>query len=134
MKYIRPFCKLIPALGAGASGTVNFTDTAGNNIECNYIEVGIAGSVTTTPHDTVEIRPTGIGGAGYAAFSASTAGLGAVATPGRPAVIHIPNGSYATGVDIYRVIGSTAKIVYINYGVLKEERNPLKANGKFKGL
>ena len=137
MDYIRPFCKLI-SKAIETSGTVEFTDTAGEPIYCNYIEFGVIASITSNPQDIFEIEPLGIGSAqSHLDFSGLTVsgGLGTVATNIKPGIIVLPMGRYASGINYYRTVNSALnRSYYVNYGVLKQERNPLKSNGKFKGL
>lgn len=136
MDYIRPFCKIITGFGSG-SGVVTFTDTSGQQIYCNYIEFGMASPITVDPQDIFEIEPIGIGGAqGHLDFSGLTVsgGLGTVSTNIKPGIIIIPQGQYATSINFYRTRGTASRTLYVNYGVLKQERNPLKSQSKYKGV
>ena len=137
MEHIRTFSKLIAGYTTTPS-SVNCTDSAGQNILCNYIEVSIAGSLQVA--DIFELELIGVSGlANYAqlgAFSSLNASgaFGMAVNQFRPAMIYLPTGTFATGVVIRRTLGSASRNICINYGIVKYNPNPIKQISLYKGM
>ena len=135
MKYYRPFCKANTTYSTGVF-EVNFQDTAGNLLDCNYINVGIAGSLNQVDIFEMELIGTsGLQSFVYTGVSGSTTSGAFEMTffQNRPVEVILPPGIVANGVRINRTFGTGTRAIYINYGVVKEE-NPLKPIGKYKGV
>lgn len=134
MKYYRPFCKINTTYSTGIF-EVNFQDTAGNLLDCNYINVGIAGSLNQSDIYEMELIGTsGLQSFMYTNLSSTTTSGGFMMTftHYRPAEVILPPGITANGVRINRSLGTGTRAVYINYGVMKEE-GPFNSIGIFKG-
>jgi hypothetical protein len=135
MKYYRPFCKINTAYSTG-SFEINFQDTSGNLLDCNYINVGTAASLNFGDIYEMEL----IGTSGLQSFLGSlsstnaSGGFVTTFTHFRPAELILPPGVVANGVRITRSSGTGTRTIYINYGVLIDQPNPLKAQGKYKGV
>lgn len=135
MKYYRPFCKINASYTTGPF-EVLFQDSAGSTMDCNYINVGIAGSLNVQDVYVLELIGTsGLQSYLYNFSNATTSGGFVTSfTHYKPAEIILPAGITATGVRINRWSGTLSRAVYVNYGVLKEEASPFKSRGKYKGV
>jgi hypothetical protein len=140
MQNILPFCKLISGYTTTTSPPqeVNFTDSAGNPIFCNYLNVQIAGSLGVA--DIFELEFVGVSGLanydqlGQFANLTTSGAFGIAVNQTRPAEIYLPNGLYATGVKIRRTIGTVSRNLIFTYGLITENTNPLSTTGLFKGV
>lgn len=135
MKYYRPYCKLVTY--PGSVFEVNFQDTGGNLLDCNYINVGVAASLNFA--DIYELELIGTSGLqSFLGTLSSTNASGGFVVPFthfRAAEMILPAGITANGVRIVRSSGTgTPRTIYINYGVLRDEQSPFKSAGKYKGV
>lgn len=135
MKYYRPFCKIVTYSGNSFT-EINFQDTGGEFVESNYINIGVAGSMAVADIYEVEL----IGTSGLRSFCGSlsstnaSGGFATVFTHSRPLELILPTGISALGFRFVRSAGTGSRVIYVNYGVLKDEQSPLKANNKYKGV
>jgi len=136
MEYYRPFCKVSEITSTDI--TVNFTDTQGSSIGCNFIKINMAGNPTNA--DFADVVLTGVSSIiPYTQNSGSPIASAGVftmaATPVRPAIFMLPSGALATGAVIKKR-GSTVttRPLIVTYGVFKTATNTLKGAGQYKGV
>lgn len=135
MEYYRPFCKISEI--ASTDITVNFTDTQGSSIGCNFIKINMAGNPTSP--ELAEVLLIGVSSIiPYTQNSGSPIASAGVftmaATPVRPAIFMLPSGALATGAIIKRRGTATPRPLIVTYGVFKTATNTLKGAGQYKGV
>ena len=134
MKYYRPYCKVVTGYTTGTIA-INFEDSANNLLNCNYINVGIAGATSQPDICLLELVGTsGVQSFLYNYSSAITSGGFVMPfTSFQPVEILLPPDVTANAVRINRFTGSVGRTIYVNYGVVQEE-SPFKSAGKYKGV
>jgi hypothetical protein len=135
MEYYRPFCKVSEITSTDI--TVNFTDTQGSSVGCNFIKVNMAGNPTNA--DFADVLLVGVSSIiPYTQNSGSPVASAGVftmtATPLKPAIFMLPSGALATGAVIKKRGTAITRPLIITYGVFKPATNTLKGAGKYKGV
>lgn len=125
----KPFTKT-QALTINTPVNFEFTDTSGNYVQANYINIAIAGSVNSAGY--VEVSLSSINGV-YKTFANDASGsIGGVAIPMEKFEMILPSPNTCSSITLVQR-GTATFTALVTYGVYKEE-NSLKSRNRFGGV
>ena len=125
---VKPFSKVINFPVNNQTSTVVLSDTAGNPINCNYIQATIAAGATFAGY--VMVTPSGLStNPAVALGNAASGTLGLLGSYADPAELFLGGSDYCSAISLYC---ASATPVLLTYGV-RTLPNPFKANGRNRG-
>lgn len=128
---IRPFSKQYTTGASPGSQVVTLTDSAGNPIQCNYIQVSLMASINNNSYFLVE--PSGVSDYPAVTLGNSASGtLGMVGSVADPVEMFLPNADMCSALTVSIYNNTTALGMGITYGVMTPY-NKLSSFGRNRG-